>query len=504
MSIQFGSEVALRDLGQSEKGALEVPSFPGRARFVVETEACLDRDALLGVVARDDVLGASEHILSHPHDMFKIMERHQTTFADIQLGERTTSGSPCTPSGSTGNPTGSVEERITAGLDELEQRLGRGVMPPTDLGAAMQFLERIRARVDSLMCTAAQASAGTEANRSDVLRDKTRLSAREAKRSARVADRLSEMPRAAESFASGDISLDHAAALANAAEKVGADVVESDLTLLDEANRTNSDQFSRRARDWTNRKLIEQGVSPLEAQRRAREAKLWTEKETGLGVLLAKLPADRFEHVRQAVDTHYIRLLRRDGADGQNPEKVRTPKQRLADVVFELMSGRDAITGESIEDRPGVKAKASTQLIITAPLAVVDGTDPDRQCEMIGVGPVPPDILRTLTKDTELAGMIFDLAGRPLWLGRNQRLGNAAQRLAVAVRDGGCFECGAPMHRCELHHMREWHRDRGPTDVDNLIAVCRKHHRRLDSENLAVRRTANGRYRTYSRDGPTS
>ena len=97
--------------------------------------------------------------------------------------------------------------------------------------------------------------------------------------------------------------------------------------------------------------------------------------------------------------------------------------------------------------------------------------------------------------------MIYDRAGRVLWLGRNQRLGNAAQRLAVAVRDGGCFECGAPMHLCELHHMREWRRDRGPTDIDNLVAVCRRHHKWLETNNLVVRRTAGG-YQTHPRDRP--
>lgn len=97
--------------------------------------------------------------------------------------------------------------------------------------------------------------------------------------------------------------------------------------------------------------------------------------------------------------------------------------------------------------------------------------------------------------------MIFDRAGRPLWLGRNQRLGNAAQRLAVAIRDGGCFECGAPMHRCELHHIQEWQRDQGPTDIDNLVAVCRRHHKWLETQDLKVRRTPNG-YRTRPRTDP--
>lgn len=100
--------------------------------------------------------------------------------------------------------------------------------------------------------------------------------------------------------------------------------------------------------------------------------------------------------------------------------------------------------------------------------------------------------------------MIYDRSGRILWLGRNQRLANAAQRLAVAVRDGGCFQCGAPMHRCELHHIQEWHRDGGRTDIHNLVAICRKHHEQLETDNLVVRRHPSGGYQAKPRDGPPS
>ena len=71
--------------------------------------------------------------------------------------------------------------------------------------------------------------------------------------------------------------------------------------------------------------------------------------------------------------------------------------------------------------------------------------------------------------------MIFDQARCPLWLGRKQRLANAPQRLAVAVRDGGCFECNAPMHRCELHHIQEWQRDQSWTDIDSVVTIFYKH-----------------------------
>ena len=45
--------------------------------------------------------------------------------------------------------------------------------------------------------------------------------------------------------------------------------------------------------------------------------------------------------------------------------------------------------------------RAPPKLIIVTLVGVVDGTDPDGQCEIIGVGPVPREILKTLTPDTE-------------------------------------------------------------------------------------------------------
>ena len=393
-------------------------------------------------------------------------------------------------------------DRITAALGELNQ-VEIGPMSRPDAERTLGLLGQMQSVVTSLMCdvTRQVSASDSDTDPAEVLRQGARLPGRESKRMAKVARQLSEMPKVRERFATGEITADHVKALANAADKVGPEAVEADDRLIEAADQLLPDSFDRHARKWSNQKLIEAGVDPLERQRRAREAKLWVEKDTGLGVLMAKLPGPQFEHVRQAVDSHYMRHLRRDGADDRDPDEVRTPKQRLVDVVFELITNRNAVTGEFMGETVGVKAKASTQVILVAPYGVVDGTNPNGHCEIIGVGPVPRQILETLSPDTELAGMVFDRMGRPLWLGRKQRLANAAQRLAVAVRDGGCFECGAPMHRCELHHIQEWHRDRGPTDIDNLVAVCRRHHKWLETNNLVVRRTPDG-YQTHPRDGP--
>ena len=399
---------------------------------------------------------------------------------------------------------GHVADRVAAVVQDLKQ-VRVGPMRRSDAHRTLGLLSEAQSVVSSLMCDVTRQAANIEPDidQAEILREGARLPGRESRKLAKIADRLQKMPKAKERFAKGQITVDNVNALADAAEKVGSETVEADDSLLEAADRMLPDLFRQHARRWSERKQIEQGMNLLERQRQAREAKLWTQDRTGLGMLLAKLPAPQFALLRQAVDRRYLELLREDSTDGQDPDQVRSPKQRLHDALFELTTNRDANTGEFLPDIEGVmKAKASTQMIVVAPIGVIDGTDPDGVVEIVDVGPVPRDILKTFTEDTEIAGLICDGEGRPLRLGRKQRLANVHQRLAVAIRDGGCFQCGAPMHRCELHHIKEWHRDGGRTDVDNLVAVCRKHHRMLQTENLQVIRTVDGGYTTRPRDRP--
>ena len=87
-----------------------------------------------------------------------------------------------------------------------------------------------------------------------------------------------------------------------------------------------------------------------------------------------------------------------------------------------------------------------------------------------------------------------------LWLGRNQRLGNGAQRLAAAVLGKGCVRCDAPVHRTELHHLRDWCYG-VPTDFDNLVSLCGPHHRELQEHNRELVKIGNG-WQTRPRVGP--
>ena len=87
---------------------------------------------------------------------------------------------------------------------------------------------------------------------------------------ANVARQLSDMPKVREKPTKGQINLDQATAPDKAAERVGPDKVEADPHLLESADQMLLDTFEQHARGWSEGKLTERGVSPLERQRRAR------------------------------------------------------------------------------------------------------------------------------------------------------------------------------------------------------------------------------------------
>lgn len=99
-----------------------------------------------------------------------------------------------------------------------------------------------------------------------------------------------------------------------------------------------------------------------------------------------------------------------------------------------------------------------------------------------------------------------DACGNPLNVGREQRLFTPKQRIALAIRDGGCRwqGCDRPASYCEAHHIDEWDRDQGRTDIDRGILLCRYHHMTLHHGDWKVTRHGTGDFVLRHPSGETS
>jgi hypothetical protein len=80
--------------------------------------------------------------------------------------------------------------------------------------------------------------------------------------------------------------------------------------------------------------------------------------------------------------------------------------------------------------------------------------------------------------DPVVYAAVVDSLGLPLDMGRATRVPTAAQRRAIAVRDGGCTfpGCDARVSWTDAHHTRHWAKG-GTTDLALLALTCRRHHR---------------------------
>ena len=352
------------------------------------------------------------------------------------------------------------------GMDEDELcRVAAGVGRVTALADALTL--RIASGLENLRAGSAR----------EALVAGAKLSGRAAKRVTDAARTVEEMPNVGRLLDAGELTLESVFALGSAAKQCGAAVVDGSDELLYQAASRDAGSFSRVARRFAQRHDPSAGGDLLKGQRNSRKADLFVGSD-GMGVLKGEMDPVSFGVLEQAVDERKDYLWRKDGGRDGTPDAVRNNGQRTMDAIFELCTGLDALTHEplSADDGPRGWRRLPPGRIIAVTVGVVDGTDPDGSCEIIGVGPVPPTVLDSISPDDRLVGTIFGGDGQPLWLGRMERLANTAQYVAVALRDRGCVLCRAPMHRCRLHHADEWDEDWGLTDIENLVALCSSCH----------------------------
>ncbi len=180
-----------------------------------------------------------------------------------------------------------------------------------------------------------------------------------------------------------------------------------------------------------------------------------------------------------------------------DPAEKLTPARQRADAFAEILrryldSGEASVEGG---ERPHLSLHVNAADLARSKSAH-EWTHPNEGSDLFGdkdiarlphMGPLSIATARRIACDCHLTPIVMD-DGVPLNLGRTSRTVSKKQRRALIARDHGCAfpGCGAPPAHCEGHHVKHW-ADGGPTDLDNLVLLCRYHHTLLHHSHWDVK-----------------
>jgi hypothetical protein len=149
-----------------------------------------------------------------------------------------------------------------------------------------------------------------------------------------------------------------------------------------------------------------------------------------------------------------------------DPDDTRAPAQRRADALTDICS--DYLVHATTPIAGGVRP----QVLVIVSLEALGG-GPGEPCEFDDGLIITPETTRRIACDSSVSRIVIGGESEILDVGRATRTVPAAIRKALIIRDRHCRYrgCERPHRWCDAHHVEHW------TSLDNLILLCRRHHR---------------------------
>ena len=376
-------------------------------------------------------------------------------------------------------------------VDELAELLSVDVerLSPRERATHMASLEVARTRVDAAVLDrlarfdrSASWQVDAARNTTSWLREQTGTSSAIAGSRVRLAHHLREMPVTRESFGEGRITEAHARVLTRclANPRVRDRFAEDELDLVLEAEACDADELAIKVAEWIELHDVD-GAEPhapehdtLHASRVGDRVKI--DGDLGLDSGLPFLAA-----LNERTD----QLYRRDQAvTDANPDDglgMRTPGNRRAEALVELV-----LAGTGAESNPRHR-EALAIIHVDEETWLTAERHPETLLRTSDGAMVTTDILERLRCGSRFQAAVQDAARAVLYLGREERYANRELRRALAARDRGCAVpgCDRPPDQCDAHHVYFWD-PCGTTDLDNMVLLCRHHHRMVHARSLEV------------------
>jgi hypothetical protein len=358
---------------------------------------------------------------------------------------------------------------------ELAQMSDEDLRTANDVEAALVAthqgrLTAIVGEIDRRQAFRADGATSTQA----WLVERNGISAASARSLVRVAERLFDLPSLAGALSGGEVSFDKVRAVAGVATP------ESDADLAEAAAELSVRDLAELARS-----ARRPGAAETRSEQDARSLRC----NDALRTVNAQLPQAAYVEVRNALEARAKQV----GSDGETPWD-----QRLADAFVSLVrsgahpdSDSDSNSGSGSGSGTGGPPSPYT-VVAHVPLEVLLDESSELCGELERGGLISADVVRRLACDAKLIIAVDDDVGHTMYEGRQVRAATPTQRREIMRRDRHCRfpGCGHVLFWIP-HHIKEWERDQGKTDLDNLCCLCAHHHALIHSEGWAMSGDAN-------------
>jgi len=333
-----------------------------------------------------------------------------------------------------------------------------------------------------------------------ILADATRVSLTQAIQPFRRAEAIEQLPQFGAALTNGAINVDHVELLARSIARLDKAtkqrVSARDEFLTDVASRTTSAEFGRTLRDEIRRAQQHDGIATLERQRRNTRLRTWTDRTTGMWCLRGEFDPETGGILENRISSTLEALFHDATPDTCPTDPIEKQHHLRALALLSLTSGKRTGRANSID--MSVLIDAKTLLEGVHQHSVID----------CGLGiELPVETLRRMACYADVTPIIVGADGVHMELGRTTRLANRSQRRALRAMYRGCAVpgCCVAWHYVVIHHLHYFHKG-GPTDIQNLLPLCSKHHHlaheggwqfNLDAaRNLSITRPDNTRMTT--------
>src|ERR1700693_146068 len=283
-----------------------------------------------------------------------------------------------------------------------------------------------------------------------------------------VSRELASLPQTTEAFADGDFSYPHAAMIARTAEKLGDKMEANAETILVTAAK-DLDLGQLRVVTLKLQHLMDPD-SVREEANESHERRFLSLSQTLDGVFYLN---GRFDSEGGAVLQAALNAL----SGVPTPDDKRTPRQRRADSLVEL--ARQRLDHGTLPEVGGQKP----HLAVTVSMATLANQPGSPAADLEWAHPIPAETARRLACDAAITPVFLGSESDQPQAGQTSRSISGSQRRALVMRDKGCRfpGCDRPPDWTDAHHLQHW-ADGGKHVMENLVLLCRRHHRKVHEE----------------------